>query len=71
MRIGRAIPFNGAVSDLFTNNLQTSGTIKSTVTQSAIDAAKALVNQLTDSTQKTALLANVQLAQSLLNITQL
>ncbi|MBC1293235.1 toxin Cry1Ac domain D-VI-related protein [Listeria booriae] len=60
---------NGAVSDLFVNNLQTSGTIKSTVTQSAIDAAKALVNQLTDSPQKTALLANVQLAQNLLNST--
>lgn len=60
---------NGAVSDLFVNNLQTSGAIKSTVTQSAIDAAKALVNQLTDSTQKTALLANVQLAQNFLNST--
>ncbi|MBC2305949.1 toxin Cry1Ac domain D-VI-related protein [Listeria booriae] len=60
---------NGAVSDLFVNNLQTSGAIKSTVTQSAIDAAKALVNQLTDSPQKTALLANVQLAQSFLNST--
>ncbi|MBC1917168.1 hypothetical protein HCJ46_00245 [Listeria booriae] len=60
---------NGAVSDLFVNNLQTSGAIKSTVTQSAIDAAKALVNQLTDSPQKTALLANVQLAQNLLNST--
>ncbi|MBC1937757.1 hypothetical protein HCA69_15415, partial [Listeria grandensis] len=31
---------------------------------------KALVNQLTDSTQKTALLANVQLAQSLLDATK-
>ncbi|MBC1899149.1 hypothetical protein HCA68_15885 [Listeria booriae] len=60
---------NGAVSDLFVNNLQTSGAIKSTVTQSAIDAAKALVNQLTDSPQKTALLANVQLAQNFLNST--
>ncbi|CAM4172736.1 toxin Cry1Ac domain D-VI-related protein [Listeria booriae] len=60
---------NGAVSDLFVNNLQTSGAIKSTVTQSAIDAAKALVNQLTDSPQKTALLANVQLAQNLLTST--
>ncbi|MDT0111511.1 toxin Cry1Ac domain D-VI-related protein [Listeria booriae] len=58
---------NGAVSDLFVNNEQTTGAIKSTVTQSAIDAAKVLVNQLTDSTQKTALLANVQLAQNLLN----
>ncbi|MBC2369513.1 hypothetical protein HBP99_12780 [Listeria booriae] len=60
---------NGAVSDLFVNNLQTSGAIKSTVTQSAIDAAKALVNKLTDSPQKTALLANVQLAQNLLTST--
>ncbi|MBC1358010.1 toxin Cry1Ac domain D-VI-related protein [Listeria booriae] len=60
---------NGAVSDLFVNNLQTSGAIKSTVTQSMIDAAKALVNQLTDSPQKTALLANVQLAQNLLTST--
>ncbi|MBC2181499.1 hypothetical protein HCJ82_15100 [Listeria booriae] len=60
---------NGAVSDLFINNLQTSGAIKSTVTQSAIDAAKALVNQLTDSPQKTALLTNVQLAQNFLNST--
>lgn len=60
---------NGAVSDLFVNNLQTSGAIKSTVTQSAIDAAKALVNQLTDSPQKTALLTNVQLAQNLLTST--
>lgn len=60
---------NGAVSDLFVNNLQTSGAIKSTVTQSTIDAAKALVNQLTDSPQKTALLANVQLAQNLLTST--
>ncbi|MBC6315067.1 immunoglobulin-like domain-containing protein [Listeria grandensis] len=58
---------NGAVSDLFVNNEQTSGTIKSTVTQSAIDAAKALVNQLTDSTQKTEMLVNVQLAQNFLN----
>ncbi|MBC1435181.1 hypothetical protein HB848_07485 [Listeria rocourtiae] len=58
---------NGAVSDLFVNNQQTSGAIKSTVTQTAIDAAKALVNQLPDMDQKTALLANVQLAQHLLN----
>ncbi|MBA3927634.1 toxin Cry1Ac domain D-VI-related protein [Listeria rustica] len=61
---------NGAVSDLFINNLQTSGAIKSTVTQNTIDAAKVLVNELTDSAQKTALLANVQLAQSLLNNAQ-
>lgn len=58
---------NGAVSDLFVNNEQTSGAVKSTVTQSTIDAAKALVNQLTDSAEKTALLANVQRAQNLLN----
>ncbi|PNP90920.1 hypothetical protein BMT55_11015 [Listeria newyorkensis] len=55
-----------AVNELFTNNTPTSGTIKSTLTQSAFDAAKTLVNQLIDSTQKTAMLADLQQAQNLL-----
>uniref|UniRef100_UPI00207B9E14 toxin Cry1Ac domain D-VI-related protein n=2 Tax=Listeria newyorkensis TaxID=1497681 RepID=UPI00207B9E14 len=56
-----------AVNALFTNNTPTSGAIKPTTTQSTIDAAKALANQVTDATQKAAMLADIQKAQDLLN----
>ncbi|MBC1457864.1 toxin Cry1Ac domain D-VI-related protein [Listeria newyorkensis] len=56
-----------AVNALFTNNTPTSNAIKPTTTQSTIDAAKALANEVTDATQKAAMLADIQKAQDLLN----
>ncbi|MBC1435199.1 hypothetical protein HB848_07575 [Listeria rocourtiae] len=59
-----------AVNALFKDNAPTGGMVVATLTQSAIDSAKALVNQLIDSAQKTAMLADVQQAQNLFNSNQ-
>ncbi|WP_430535673.1 immunoglobulin-like domain-containing protein [Listeria rocourtiae] len=56
-----------AVNELFLNNTPTSGAIKPSLSQFAVNTAKALVNQLPDSPQKQAMLADVQMAQTLLN----
>ncbi|MBC1603173.1 hypothetical protein HCJ39_00320 [Listeria rocourtiae] len=60
-----------AVNGLFNNDTPTSGAVKSNLTQSAIDAAKNLVNQLVGSTQKTMMLADIQQAQNLWNATKI
>ncbi|MBC2068134.1 toxin Cry1Ac domain D-VI-related protein [Listeria booriae] len=56
-----------AVDELFNNNTPSSNAIKPTTDQAAIDAAKALVNKVTDPTVKAALQADVDKAQSLLD----
>ncbi|EUJ28193.1 immunoglobulin-like domain-containing protein, partial [Listeria cornellensis] len=56
-----------AVNGLFNNDTPTSGAVKSNLTQSAIDAAKNLVNQLVDSTVKANMQKDLDKAQNLLN----
>ncbi|MBC6129744.1 hypothetical protein HCA00_13105 [Listeria booriae] len=56
-----------AVDELFNNNTPSSNAIKPVTDQAAIDAAKALVNKVTDSAVKVALQADVDKAQSLLD----
>ncbi|MBC1210762.1 hypothetical protein HB815_07465 [Listeria booriae] len=56
-----------AVERLFTNNDTASNTIKNVTSQTSIDAAKALVNLVTDATAKSALEADIAKAQNLLD----
>ncbi|MBC2674739.1 toxin Cry1Ac domain D-VI-related protein, partial [Listeria booriae] len=56
-----------AVNELFTNNNPTANTIKGTTTQASINAAKALVDKVTDSRVKATLEADIKKAQELLN----
>ncbi|MBC1402852.1 hypothetical protein HB904_15615 [Listeria booriae] len=56
-----------AVKELFTNNDTASDTIKNVTSQTSIDAAKALVNLVTDATAKSALEADIAKAQNLLD----
>ncbi|MBC1937896.1 hypothetical protein HCA69_16155, partial [Listeria grandensis] len=56
-----------AVKDLFTDNDTSSGTIKDTTDQEAIDAAKALVDAITDLTIKADLELDIAKAQSALD----
>ncbi|MBC1434389.1 hypothetical protein HB848_03455 [Listeria rocourtiae] len=56
-----------AVNELFLNNTPESGAIKPTLSQFAVNSTRALVNQLPDSAQKTEMLADLNLAQTLLN----
>ncbi|MDZ5757448.1 toxin Cry1Ac domain D-VI-related protein [Carnobacterium maltaromaticum] len=56
-----------AVNELFKNDNVTSGAIKDVTDQKAINTAKDLVNQVTDSTKKTELEADLKVAQDLLD----
>ncbi|MBC2675632.1 toxin Cry1Ac domain D-VI-related protein, partial [Listeria booriae] len=56
-----------AVNELFVNNTPQSQSIKITTSQTTINAARALVDKVTDNTQKTIMLADIQKAQDLLN----
>ncbi|MBC2283860.1 hypothetical protein HCB69_05675 [Listeria booriae] len=56
-----------AVKELFTNNDTASDTIKNVTSQTSIDAAKALVNLVTDATAKSALEDDIAKAQNLLD----
>ncbi|MBC1436410.1 hypothetical protein HB848_13800 [Listeria rocourtiae] len=56
-----------AVNELFNNNTPATDAIKPTTDQAAIDAAKALVNAVTDSTVKAALQKDLDRAQELLD----
>ncbi|MBC1936758.1 hypothetical protein HCA69_10300, partial [Listeria grandensis] len=56
-----------AADELFNNNTPASNAIKPTTDQAAIDAAKALVNKVTDPTTKAAIQADIDKAQQLLN----
>ncbi|MBC6168122.1 hypothetical protein HCA15_15945, partial [Listeria booriae] len=56
-----------AVNELFNNNTPTTDAIKGTTDQAAIDAAKALVNAVTDPTKKAELQKDLNRAQELLD----
>ncbi|WP_317914367.1 immunoglobulin-like domain-containing protein [Carnobacterium maltaromaticum] len=56
-----------AVNELFVNNVSSSNAIKGTVDQNTLNAAKALVNEVTDPTKKASLLAELDKAQGLRN----
>ncbi|KGL46097.1 toxin Cry1Ac domain D-VI-related protein, partial [Listeria newyorkensis] len=56
-----------AVKELFTNDDTSSNSIKNLTDQTAIDAAKALVDKVTDPTVKTALEQDITKAQNLLD----
>ncbi|PNP94486.1 hypothetical protein BMT55_03085 [Listeria newyorkensis] len=56
-----------AVKELFTNDDTSSNSIKNLTDQTAIDAAKALVDKVTDPTVKTALQQDITKAQNLLD----
>ncbi|EUJ18725.1 hypothetical protein PGRAN_15357 [Listeria grandensis FSL F6-0971] len=57
-----------AVDALFNNNMPTSNAIKSTTTQKAIDDAQKLVDAITNATVKAARQADLNKAQSLLDV---
>ncbi|MBC1565020.1 toxin Cry1Ac domain D-VI-related protein [Listeria booriae] len=56
-----------AVNQLFINNTPTSNAIKDTTTQASINAARALVNKVTDAAVRNALEADLKKAQDLLD----
>ncbi|WP_208855823.1 toxin Cry1Ac domain D-VI-related protein, partial [Listeria rocourtiae] len=63
----RQIAATDAVKELFTNNDTASDSIKDTTDQAAIDAAKNLVDAVTDSTVKAELELDIAAAQTLLD----